>query len=110
MKKDYEIRVFYSEQDKEWVAFAPELRGCSALGSTPQEAIKELDTAMDLWLESRKEMGWNIPKPVETEVQAKFLMRMPKALKRELTIEARREGVSLNQWVLHKLSQGSYTP
>ena len=34
----------------------------------------------------------------------KFLVRIPKSLHYKLTIEAEKEGVSLNQYVLYKLS------
>jgi predicted RNase H-like HicB family nuclease len=38
-------------------------RGCSAFGGTPEEALQEIETAMDLWIETAKKHGKPIPKP-----------------------------------------------
>ena len=48
---DYHISIFYSEEDGGYIAIAPDLKGCSAFGETPQEALKEMETAMELWLD-----------------------------------------------------------
>lgn len=101
----YEMKVFWSDEDKEWVAIVPELTGCSASGRTPERALKELETAMELWLESRRESGWPIPKPIATrDLKGKILLRLPKDLHRELLEEAVGQGVSLNQYLLYRLA------
>jgi len=43
--------IFYSEDDKGFIAVAPELLGCSAFGETEEEALGELRVAIDLHLE-----------------------------------------------------------
>lgn len=63
MRKDYHINIFYSEEDKGYIADIPDLKYCSAFGDTPEEALKELKIARKLWLDVAKESGKPIPKP-----------------------------------------------
>ena len=61
----YETRIVWSEEDDCFVASAPELPGCMAHGDTRDEALQELQTAMDLWIDTAHECGDPIPQPVE---------------------------------------------
>jgi len=61
--RDYHINVFYSEEDEAYVADVPDLEFCSAFGSTPEEALREVLVAKELWLESAREDGRRIPEP-----------------------------------------------
>jgi predicted RNase H-like HicB family nuclease len=63
MMKDYHINVFYSDDDDCYVADIPDLKYCSALGSTPEEAVREVQVAKAAWLKVAKERGKRIPKP-----------------------------------------------
>ena len=105
VKHLYDMKVFWSREDSEWIAVAPELAGCSASGDTPAVALTELEIAMELWLESRQEKGWTIPQPIATrEIKGKILIRLPKDQHRELLEHAAEQGVSLNQYCLWKLT------
>lgn len=55
--KDYEIRVFYSEEDGGYIAEIPDLEACSAFGETPAEALAELEVAKTAWLEAARQEG-----------------------------------------------------
>lgn len=59
--KDYHINFFYSEEDGGYIADIPDLTYCSAFGETPEEAVKELQLAKQIWLEVAKEQGKPIP-------------------------------------------------
>jgi len=59
----YHINVFYSEDDKGYIADVPDLQGCSAFGETPEKAVEEIVIAMNLWIEVAIEDGDEIPKP-----------------------------------------------
>jgi predicted RNase H-like HicB family nuclease len=59
----YSIVVFWSEEDGSWVANAPDLKYCSAHGATPEEAVRELSTAMELWIETVRAAGEPLPQP-----------------------------------------------
>jgi len=61
--KDYHINIFYSEDDEGYIADIPDLRGCSAFGGTPAEALAEVQTAKAAWLEAARAEGKPIPKP-----------------------------------------------
>jgi len=61
--KDYHINIFYSEEDKGYIADIPDLPMCSSFGDTPAEALEELLIAKNLWLESAKENNKTIPQP-----------------------------------------------
>ena len=61
--KDYHINIFYSEEDEGYVADIPDLAMCSAFGSTPAEALAEVETAKQLWIESARAEGRPLPKP-----------------------------------------------
>ena len=60
---DYNMQIFFSEEDEGFVAAAPELSGCSAFGETEEEALKEIKTAMELWLETAEKEGRAILRP-----------------------------------------------
>lgn len=103
----YPIKVFYSEEDKGFIAVAPDLPGCSAFGETEGEAIQQLKTAEELWLKTAKKERRKIPKPSSEDVYSgKILARTPKSLHKELMEKAKEEGVSLNQLVVYLLSKG----
>jgi predicted RNase H-like HicB family nuclease len=61
--KDYHINVFYSQEDRCYVADIPDLKFCSACGDTPDEAVREVLIAKGAWLKAAKERGKPIPKP-----------------------------------------------
>ncbi len=59
----YHINVFWSDRDGCWVADVPDLKSCAAFGDTPDEALAEVQTAMEAWLEVAQEEGHPIPTP-----------------------------------------------
>lgn len=86
-----------------WFAEVPELKGCIADGSDPDQALNSLKNVVEIWLEVAQEEKKEIPSPriyVDSEYSGKFTLRIPKTLHRLLAQHADREGVSLNQYVL----------
>ena len=61
--KDYHINIFYSEEDGGYIADIPDLEACSAFGSTPAEALAQVEIARTAWLEAARAEGKPIPKP-----------------------------------------------
>jgi predicted RNase H-like HicB family nuclease len=61
--KDYHINIFYSDEDGGYIADIPDLRACSAFGTTPEEALKEVAVAKAAWLEAARQSGKPIPLP-----------------------------------------------
>ena len=107
MRQHYPIKVFYSEEDKGFIAVIPDLPGCSAFGETEEEAIKQARIAQELWIKTAKKEGRKIPEPSTVETYSgKILARTPKSLHKELLEKAKEEGVSLNQLIVYLLSTG----
>lgn len=59
----YHIDLFWSDEDDCWIANVPDLKYCSAHGDTPEAALREIQIAMALWLETAREDGLDIPEP-----------------------------------------------
>lgn len=59
----YHINLFWSDEDDCWIADVPDLRYCSAHGDTPSEAVAEVRQAIQLWLETARGEGVQIPEP-----------------------------------------------
>ena len=57
----YAINVFWSDDDQIWVADAPDLKSCAAFGETPEQAVAELRSAMEAWLDAARRAGQVIP-------------------------------------------------
>jgi predicted RNase H-like HicB family nuclease len=60
---DYHINLFYSDEDDGYIADIPDLDVCSAFGSSPEEALAEVEIAKDAWLSAARDAGRPIPKP-----------------------------------------------
>ncbi len=59
----YEIIIYWSEEDKAFIAEVPELHGCMADGATYQKALSNAEVVIQEWIETAKELGRSIPKP-----------------------------------------------
>ena len=57
----YLVHTYWSEHGY-YIADAPELQYCSAHGDTEAEAIQEIATAIDLWVEMSEDFGHPVPK------------------------------------------------
>jgi len=75
----YAIEIFYSEDDKGYIAVVPELPGCSAFGETEESALEEVKLAIDLWLKTAKSEGREIPKPQGKDLLNLFLQNNSKS-------------------------------
>ena len=61
--KDYHINIFYSAEDQVYIADIPDLKFCSAFGSTPEEALKQVQLAKAAWIEAALTEGKPVPPP-----------------------------------------------
>lgn len=61
--RDYHINVFWSVEDKTYIADIPDLKYCSAHGPTPQAALRQVLIAKEAWLETARENRKPIPRP-----------------------------------------------
>ena len=103
---NYIIQPIEDESGKYYYARVLELNGCQSDGDTFDEAYSNLREAMRGYLETKIENGIKIPIPQSIQdYSGKFVVRIPKSLHQALAIEAEREGISLNQYALYKLSR-----
>lgn len=83
-----------------------ELDGCQSTGDTLDELYKNLNEALEGYIETKLENNLEIPRPTNQEdYSGKFIVRIPKSLHMRLELEAEREGVSLDQYALYKLTR-----
>jgi predicted RNase H-like HicB family nuclease len=54
--------VFEPQAEGGYTAYVPDLPGCVSEGDTLEEATSMIQEAMALYLESRDEHGWSLPK------------------------------------------------
>ena len=63
MSTKCEVIIYWSAEDRAFVAEAPELPGCMADGVSYQDALANLETVIREWIETATEMGRPIPEP-----------------------------------------------
>lgn len=86
-----------------WIARVLELPHCMTHGSTPEEALKDVEDARREWLRSNLEAGLPIPEPVRFTGQ--YHLRMPPSLHEALALKSESEDVSLNQFIVTALAR-----
>jgi predicted RNase H-like HicB family nuclease len=59
----YEIIIYWSKEDKAFIAEVPELPGCAADGATYQEALANAEVIIREWIETARELGRPVPEP-----------------------------------------------
>lgn len=59
----YEIIIYWSHEDQAFLAETPELPGCMAHGNSYEEALRNVQDAMALWLDAACEQGEPVPVP-----------------------------------------------
>jgi Uncharacterized protein encoded in hypervariable junctions of pilus gene clusters len=104
---NYGIRVFWSEEDHEYVAVCDELPQVSALGGTFEEAVSEFRIALEAVAEVYAEDREELPpaRRVETAFSGQLRVRLGKSLHREAARLAEAEGISLNQFIQNAVSR-----
>ncbi len=85
---EYTVKIFPDpEGDGDFIAEVEELKGCSAFGPTPEEALQEAEIAMKLWIETAKKHGKPIPKPksqIVNEPKKRFNVMFPESLLKDV--------------------------
>ena len=59
----YEIILYWSNADGGFIAEVPQLPGCAAHGDTPEAALKNVNDAIGLWIDTANEFDDPIPEP-----------------------------------------------
>lgn len=85
-----------------WVAKSTALKGCVGQGDTLDDAVNELASNEEVWLETAKDFGIDIPAiPIETvqEHSGKLTLRISPTEHEKAVRYAQKEGISLNQYI-----------
>ena len=59
----YEIIIYWSDEDRVFVAEVPELPGCMAHGDTEESALGNVKESIRLWIDTAREFGDPVPRP-----------------------------------------------
>ena len=59
----YEMIIWWSDEDDAYVVDVPELPGCMAHGEIRQDAVRNAEDAIKLWIKTAKEDGIAVPRP-----------------------------------------------
>ncbi|MEV4768797.1 type II toxin-antitoxin system HicB family antitoxin [Micromonospora humida] len=101
----YSYRVTWSAQDNEFVATCAEFPSLSWLAPSQIEALQRLQDLLSEVVADLEQQGEEVPEPfADRSYSGKFNVRVGESLHRELAIHAAEDGMSLNQYVVRKLS------
>ena len=107
MRLPYRMELVPDSEEGGIIASFPELPGCITVGETIDAACRSAEDAKRAWITAAMEDGIGIPEPDMLEnYSGQFKLRLPKSLHRELARQAKREGVSMNQYCVYRLSSG----
>lgn len=102
----YLYSVGWSEIDQVFVARVAEFPSLAAHGNSLKAALREIQFVVEAVIKDLLESGEAIPEPIgKRAFSGKLNVRMPKELHRQLAAEAAQQGVSLNDWINHKLER-----
>ena len=108
MKLPYRIELIPDSEEGGFVVTFPDLPGCLTVGETIEEAYRNAEDAKREWLLAAMESGIAIPEPDSVEsYSGQFKLRIPRSLHRQLVLQSKREGISMNQYCVYLLSQNN---
>ncbi|PZO22657.1 MAG: toxin-antitoxin system HicB family antitoxin [Leptolyngbya foveolarum] len=103
--KFYTYRVFWSEEDEEFVGLCAEFPGLSWLDENQQIAFSSIIELVQTCVNDLEANNELPPTPLsKKQYSGKFMVRIPPEQHRELAIQAAEQGVSLNRLASKKLS------
>ena len=104
----YRLEIVPDVDKGGYAASYPELPGCMTCADTMDRVVAQAEDAKKEWLIAAMESGIAIPEPDDIEgYSGQFKLRIPKRLHRQLVQQARREGISMNQYCVYMLSQNA---
>ena len=59
----YEIILYWSNEDQVFIAEVPELPGCMAHGDDQDAALRNVNDAIELWIDTAQQLGRTVPQP-----------------------------------------------
>lgn len=104
----YSYRVTWSAEDDEFVATCVEFPSLSWLAGTQEAALAGVRELVHEVIQDLSEHAEQVPAPLSTRTYSgKFNLRVGEHLHRRLALQAAEEHLSLNQYVIRRLSDAS---
>ena len=104
----YRMEIVPDTVEGGYVASFPELPGCITCGETAEAAVANVIDAKKEWLSAAIEDGIDIPCPDPADhYSGQFKLRLPKSLHKQLAEDAKRDGISMNQYCVYLLAQNN---
>jgi predicted RNase H-like HicB family nuclease len=102
----YSFNIAWSDEDGEFIATCSSFPGLSAFGETEEDALHEAKIALELFIESYRERGLQLPKPPRTPTfSGQLRLRLSRSLHERAAKMASKDGVSLNQYINNALNR-----
>ncbi|MGA7687952.1 MAG: toxin-antitoxin system HicB family antitoxin [Jiangellales bacterium] len=104
----YTYRVTWSVEDDQYVATCLELPSLSWLADTQEDALGGLRDLVAEVTRDLTDTGETVPEPLSSRsYSGKFNLRVGEHLHRRLAMQAAEEHLSLNQYVVRRLTNAS---
>ena len=108
MTLPYRMEIIPDKDEGGYTAKFPDLPGCLTCSESLEGLIANANDAKKAWLEAAIDEGISIAEPDDNddiaEYSGQFKLRMPKSLHRSLSLHAKSEGISMNQYCIYLLS------
>ena len=108
MALPYRMEIIPDKDEGGYTARFPELPGCLTCAESIEDLIANANDAKKAWLEAAIDEGISIAEPGDeddiAEYSGQFKIRMPKSLHRSLSLHAKSEGISMNQYCNYLLA------
>ena len=104
----YRLEIVPDAEEGGFTAWYPDLPGCIKTAETMDDILHNALDAKKAWLEAALDTGVEIAEPIgddPTRYSGQFKLRIPKSLHMALSVNARREGISMNQYCIYLLSK-----
>lgn len=109
MSLPYRMEIIPDTEEGGYTAWYPDLPGCMTCSETMEGIISNALDAKEAWIKAAIEDGIVINEPSEeqsiSEYSGQFKLRMPKSLHKSLSVNAKKEGISMNQYCIYLLSK-----
>jgi len=109
----YRLEIVPDTEEGGYGARYPELPGCITCADSLEEVVMNAEDAKRAWLEAALKDKVEIPEPEQDdsalEYSGQFKIRMPKSLHKSLSVHAKQEGISMNQYCIYLLSKNDAT-
>lgn len=109
----YRLEIVPDTVEGGYGARYPELPGCITCADSLEEVVMNAEDAKRAWLEAALKDKVEIPEPEQEdsliEYSGQFKIRMPKSLHKSLSVHAKQEGISMNQYCIYLLSKNDAT-